>query len=78
MEADLADDDGTTSSLDAFLDHEAYCEEQNVWFKELPGGLPGRDIHVLLKGQINEFALTARCDRSEFDYVLNEIRILNK
>lgn len=77
IESDLATDHGAVDSLDSFLTHDGNCDEQNIWFKANAGGLPDRDLHVLLKGRINEYVLPARCDRAEYEYILNEIRFLN-
>lgn len=74
----LSDDEGATSSLDEFIDHNAFCESSNIWFRSQDNGRPSKDIHVLLSGEINEFAVTAYCSKSDYDYVLATIRELNR
>jgi hypothetical protein len=87
----LFDDKGASNSLDEFLKHKAYCDAFNVWW--LKGGgtpgyttgkqskfdvLPSKDIHVLLKGDINEFIITSKCSKQDYEYALNQLRKYNK
>jgi hypothetical protein len=82
----LFNDQGASNSLDVFLDHKGYCDMSNVWW--LKGGgkraenefdmIPSRDVHVLLKGALNEFALTAKCSKQDYEYVLSQLRRNNK
>jgi hypothetical protein len=81
----LFDDLGASRSLDEFLRYDAYCDSSNVWW--LKGGgrkddksspqVPDKDTHVLLSGSINEFALTAKCLRDDYEYVLDQIKRSN-
>jgi hypothetical protein len=76
-QADLFKDSGASGSIDHFLDHGAYCDSENIWW--LPRGrVTEREIHMLLSGENNEFAITGACTRTEYEYVLNELRILNR
>jgi hypothetical protein len=61
-----------------FLSHDAHCDASNIWFKAGPGSVPARDLHVLLAGDVNEFAITARCSETDFEYALSELRSLNR
>lgn len=73
---DLLSDDGVVESLEVFLDHDAYCDSSNIWFKTaLPG--PSKEIHVLLSGELNEFAVPAHCSPTDYQYVLDQLRLLN-
>jgi len=82
----LFDDEGASNSLDEFLRHKAYCDTSNVWW--LKGGgkktenefdmLPSKDIHVLLKGATNEFTVTAKCSKQDYEYVLDQLRRNNR
>jgi hypothetical protein len=76
-ESDLVDDEGATSSLDEFIEHDAYCDSSNIWFRKQNDGTPSKDVHVLLSGETNEFAVTSHCSRSDYEYVLKTIRKLN-
>lgn len=75
---DLIDDVGATSSLDEFMEYDAYCDASNIWFKQQENGIPSKDIHVLLPSARNEFAVTAHCARADYEYVLKKIRELNQ
>jgi hypothetical protein len=80
-QASLFNDPGASNSLDEFLKHKAYCDTSNVWW--LKGGgkqaknefdmLPSKDVHVLLKGAANEFAVTAKCSKQDYEYVLDQL-----
>ncbi|MFO1498379.1 MAG: hypothetical protein U1G07_08310 [Verrucomicrobiota bacterium] len=73
-QADLFEDSGAAASLDRFLDHGAHCDSSNVWWRPVEGVLT-REVHTLLSGLSNEFAVTASCTRSEYEYILNELRV---
>lgn len=77
QEGDLVDDEGASSSLSEFMNHDAYCDSSNVWFKSNSGTLPSADIHVIFGGEINEFAIPARCNQDDYEHILNRIRSLN-
>ena len=76
-EADLFADSGATGSIDHFLGHGAHCDSSNVWWRPLEGQ-SNREIHMLLSGLNNEFAITANCTKLEYEYVLNELRVHSK
>ena len=65
-------------SIDYLLDEDknAYCAESNLWF--VKSDHLGSPIHVLLNGDGNEFALTAKCSAGDYEYVLNQIRHFNR
>lgn len=73
----LSSDEGLQSSLETFIDAEAYCDSTNIYFLEGEDGLPSAEVHVLLTGEANEFAITKHCDEDDYEYVLSEIRRLN-
>jgi len=85
-QASLFDDDGASKSLDEFLKYKAYCDASNVWW--LKGGgkkaedefdmLPSKDVHVLLKGALNEFVVTAKSSKQDYEYVLDQLKRNNK
>jgi hypothetical protein len=80
-QASLFNDPGASNSLDEFLKFKAYCDASNVWW--LKGGgqqtkdeidaVPSKDVHVLLKGATNEFVVTAKCSKQDYEYVLDKI-----
>lgn len=78
--SDLYEDDGINSSMKAFMAHDAYCDSHNIWFR-----IPSKsehdkphEIHVLISGEINEFAITAHCSSQEYEYVYDQLRNFNK
>jgi hypothetical protein len=76
-QADLFKDSGASDSIDHFLDEGAHCDGENIWWLRRDGVID-REIHTLLSGQNNEFAITAACTRAEYEYVLNELRLFNR
>jgi hypothetical protein len=75
---DLRTDEGLQSSLETFIESDAYCDSTNLYFLEGEGAsLPSTEIHILLTGESNEFAITKHCDQKDYEYVLSEIRKLN-
>lgn len=76
MSASLIDDAGAVGSLNEFMRHDAVCDATNIWFLAKDPA-PSRDIHVLLSGQVNEFAITAHCIPADYEYVLGQLRTLN-
>lgn len=73
----LIKDPGAKGSLQSFLDEGAEFDGSNIWFKQKENGL-AQDVHVLLKGKMNEFAITAHISREDYEYVLGYIKELNK
>lgn len=75
--ADLFEDSSIGPSIDRFLEHGAFFDSSNIWFLPLDGAI-NREVHVLLLGRNNEFAVTGSCTRNEYEYVLNELRANNR
>jgi len=76
-QADLFKDSGASGSIDHFLNKGAHCDAENIWWLRREGATD-REIHTLLSGENNEFAITAACTRAEYEYVLNELRLFNR
>lgn len=74
---DLADSECLGKSFAEFNSDTTYCSESNVYFK-LPG-IDGseKEIHVLLNGEGNEFAVTSAITEEEYEYVLQQVRKYN-
>jgi hypothetical protein len=78
-EADLTEDETVTKSLNNFLDGDAYCSSNNIFFKTIENAsTPSKEIHVLMSGEINEYAITVYCKKYDYNYVLNELIKFNK
>jgi hypothetical protein len=76
-QADLFKDSGASDSIDHFLHNGAHCDAENIWWLRRDR-VTDREIHTLLFGENNEFAITAACTRAEYEYVLNELRLFNR
>jgi hypothetical protein len=82
IEGSLYDDDRTVASLDTFhLDKEAsgaYCDRVNVAVRaSASNNKISRDINIILHGENNEFTITSRIAREEYEYVLDLIKTQN-
>lgn len=73
----LITDEGATESLDGFIKKDGYCDSSNFWMLKQENGIPSKDIHVLLSGAANEFAITQHCKKADYDYVIGKIRALS-
>lgn len=72
----IASDVGGVESHKAFLDHDGENEGSNLWFNKLETHL-SEDIHVNLNGELNEFSIRADCSKSDYIYVLEQLKKLN-
>lgn len=71
----LHDDGGSTSAMNEFLSNNGFVTGSNVWFI-MPDDAD-RQIHVMLSGELNEFAINAACTPREYSYVIGKILSLN-
>jgi hypothetical protein len=78
MDANLSDDNDAAKSLDSFMSSRAYCDRTNVWFVHRDGALPSRDIHTIIGGRVNEFAIPAACSKEDYEHVLGRLLHYNK
>ena len=76
--SDLLDDSGASNSVNAFLEDNAYCEGNNIFFKSTKNNSLEKEIHVLMSGEINEYSLPVHCTKEEYNYVLESILKFNK
>lgn len=56
----------------------AHHDELNVWWLKQPKGRPTQDVHVLMGGQLNEFAVTQQATRADYEHVFAEVSSFNK
>jgi len=75
MSKNLHDDGGSTSAMNEFLSNNGFVTGSNVWFI-MPNDAE-RQIHVMLSGELNEFAINAACTPREYSYVIGKILSLN-
>lgn len=75
LEKSLLADDGSSLAMKSFLANKGFVTGSNVWFI-MPED-KDRQIHVILNGEINEFAVTGACTPREYSYVFGKILSLN-
>lgn len=76
LESNVSSNQASVSSLQSFIEMEGQCESFNLWFSK--AHTPSkRDVHFLLSGEVNEFAINASCTLDDYEYVLSELRALN-
>lgn len=73
----LSDDDGSNAAMGSFLENDAHITKNNVYFV-IPDSDPQREVHVLLSGEVNEFAVTAACTAEDYSYVRGQILQFNQ
>jgi hypothetical protein len=79
IDSDLSSDKIASESVDHFFDARAYCDRSNIFFRRRKGKpIPSREIHTLLAGRVNEFAVPARCSKDDYGYVLGRLLHHNK
>ena len=72
----LSSDDGSMAAIDSFLAGDGHVTGANVYAK-IPNTEPQREIHVLLRGEVNEFAVPVACSAGEYSYVRGKVIALN-
>lgn len=72
-EDDLAGSERVAKSLEQFNADTVRCSESNIYFKITEDGETVKEIHVLLNGEDNEFAVTAAITEEEYEYVLRQV-----
>ncbi len=70
---DLGGHEGIAASLEEFQGSEVYCAESNIYFKPESDSESAREIHVLLSGEDNEFAVTSAITEEEYEHVLRKV-----
>lgn len=70
---DLADSERIAKSLAQFDTETTHCSGSNLYFKVVEDGETVKEIHVLLNGEDNEFAVTAAVTEEEYEFVLRQV-----
>ena len=73
---DISSDPSVEDCLDRFSQSGARCDSSNLYWLENEDGLPSKNIHTLLSGRLNEFAITSSCTKSDYEYVFDKITSL--
>lgn len=76
QEDNLSSDSGSMTAIDSFLASDGHVTGTNVYAK-IPGSSPQRELHVLLSGDINEFAIPVACSAGDYSYVRGKVISLN-
>lgn len=78
-ENDLLEDEAVNNSMTSFQGNGTYCDTNNIFFKRVEGhATPSKEIHVLMSGEGNEFAITTYCKDEDYNYVLRKIIEFNE
>lgn len=72
----LSSDNGSMAAIDSFLAGDGHVTGANVYAK-IPNTDPQREIHLLLGGDINEFAVPGACSAGDYSYVRGKVISLN-
>ena len=64
------------AAIDSFLASDGHVTGANVYAK-IHGTDPVREIHLLLSGDINEFAVPVACSAEDYSYVRGKVISLN-
>lgn len=75
LSQNLLADNGSSKAITEFIKNKGFVTGSNIWFI-MPED-PGREIHVILNGEPNEFAVPAACTSREYSYVIETILSLN-
>ena len=74
----LFDDVGANDCMETFSNHDAHCETHNIWFKIIQGeSIPSNEIHTVISGELNEFAITPHSSEENYEYVISQLRKFN-
>lgn len=76
QEDNLSSDDGSMAALESFLASDGHVTGTNVYVK-IPDTNPQREIHLLISGEVNEFAVPVACSAEEYSYVRGKVISLN-
>lgn len=76
QEDNLSSDGGSMAALDSFLAGDGHVTGTNVYVK-IPGKDAKREIHLLISGEVNEFAIPVACSAGEYSYVRGKVIALN-
>ncbi|GAB1578695.1 hypothetical protein [Bordetella petrii] len=74
-DADLYGDGGAADGISAFAARGGFCDGSNFFFTK--NAHLSKDVHILVSGAVNEFAVTADCSEEDYRYVLSQVRRLN-
>lgn len=76
QEDNICEDGGSIAALETFIENDGEVTGTNIYLKILDVD-PAKEIHTLISGEINEFAVPVACSLDEYEYVRRKILSLN-
>lgn len=76
IESNVSSNEASVSSMENFIGMDGRCESFNLWFSKAHTP-SNRDLHFLVSGEVNEFAINAHCTQADYEFILAELRVLN-
>lgn len=70
-------DEHAGNALDEFLLSDSYVRYGNHYWMPQDDGVPSKELHILMTGEVNEFAYTQRCLPEDYQYGLARILEFN-
>lgn len=77
QEDNLSTDDGSTAAMQSFLDGDGHITGANLYVR-IPDSDPAREVHLLISGDSNEFAVPVSCSAGDYEHVRGKILALNR
>lgn len=74
----ICEDNGSTGALEKFLENDAQISGTNIYLKIIDGTETPNELHVLISGAKNEFAIPVPCSSEDYEYVFAKILELNE
>lgn len=72
----ICNDGGSIAALQGFIDNEGQVVGTNIYLK-IPDEADPREVHILISGEVNEFAIPVTCSANDYEYVRGKIFSLN-
>lgn len=77
QEDNLSTDGGSTAAMQSFLNGDGHIVGANLYVK-IPNTEPAREVHLLISGDVNEFAVPVSCSAGDYEHVRRKILALNR
>lgn len=76
QEESLTSDAGSMAAITEFLEQDGFVTGANVYL-EIPNAVRKQELHVLLSGEVNEFAIPVACTPEDYSFVLGKLLSIN-
>lgn len=77
QEDNLSTDGGSAAAMQSFLESDGHVTGANIYMK-IPHTNPQREVHILVTGDLNEFAVPVSCSSSDYEHVRGKILAFNQ